>query len=143
MREDEQELSTDGRLTVSHDDGTARAPSTATGPRTTAPETVGAPLSATAFDDDTGTLWAGTYRGTGTPSHLTVAVAGRTVEASLLVLSSRPGWIAYYADFPDVPNVPDAQDTDLLPVITARSADGTTMATLREATSPTVGTLTE
>ncbi|WP_413103637.1 hypothetical protein [Streptomyces sp. Inha503] len=130
-------LSTDGRLTVSHDDGTVRAPAPRPARGTTSPEIVGAPLSATAFDDDTGTLWAGTYRGTETPSRITVAVAGRTVEASLLVLSSRPGWIAYYADFPDT------QDTNRHPVITTRSADGTTVVTLQKATSPTVVTLTE
>jgi hypothetical protein len=127
-------LSTDGRLTVTREDnGTAQHQDTAARLRTTSAAPA-ASLSATAFDDDAGTLWAGIYRGTRTPSRITVAVAGQTVEARLLVLSSRPDWVAYYAD------VPGAQGADRQPVITARSADGTALATIRKASSPVPGT---
>jgi hypothetical protein len=131
-RGNQMRLSTDGRLTVTREvDGTARHDVAA---RVYTTDAATASLSATAFDYDAGTLWAGIYQGTRTPSRITVTVAGQTVEARLLVLSPRPNWVAYYAD------VPGAQADHRQPVITARFADGTAPATIREASSPIPGT---
>lgn len=65
--------SPDCRLAVTREDnGTAPHQDTAARLRTTS----AALPSATAFDDDAGTMWAGIRRGTRTPSRITVAVAG-------------------------------------------------------------------
>jgi hypothetical protein len=126
-------LSTDGRLTVAHDAGTVKHQDTAARLRT-APAAPAAPLTATAFDDATGTLLAGICRTTPAPARITVTLAGRTAQARLLTLPSRPGWIAYYAE------IPGAHTTTRQPVVTAHSAAGTTVATVRGATEPVSGT---
>ncbi|MFF3062607.1 hypothetical protein [Streptomyces sp. NPDC057909] len=81
-----------------------------------------------ALGNSSGTLWAGIYRGPGTPSKITLAVGGQTLQARVYTLPSSPGWVAYYAEASTTLDLGAAKPK---PTVRAYAADGTLLMTTR------------
>ncbi|MFF8380665.1 hypothetical protein ACF07V_31530 [Streptomyces sp. NPDC015661] len=94
---------------------------------TKASEVPGGTISATASADRSGTLWAGVYRGPGTPAKVTVEIDGRTLTGKVVTLAGKPGWAAFYAV--------DPRTGSTAPEITVEAADGTVLARMVKKTS--------
>ncbi|NWF24740.1 hypothetical protein HW130_00390 [Streptomyces sp. PKU-EA00015] len=85
-------------------------------------EVPGGKISATAAGDDAGTVWAGIYRGPEKPTRVTFSLEGRTMNARIVTLPGRPGWVAFHADDTH------ARKNDI--TITVQGADGAILASL-------------
>ncbi|WP_395297551.1 hypothetical protein ACF9IK_31945 [Kitasatospora hibisci] len=82
-------------------------------------------LTGLARGSGSATVWAGVYRGPGTPAKLTLAVDGRTLPARLYALAGSPGWVAYSAETALPRNSAEK------PTVEAYAADGTLLLTTR------------
>jgi hypothetical protein len=80
------------------------------------------------YSTDAASLYTGAYRGERNAARVTVRVAGRTLQATLLTLPGNPGWSAYYTDGPFV-KVPTEKGGSVQALVTVYAADGTVLAT--------------
>ncbi|MFI9825640.1 hypothetical protein ACIHFC_35250 [Streptomyces sp. NPDC052013] len=75
---------------------------------------------------NSGTVWAGVYRGPGAPSKITIAVRGQTFQARIYTLPGSPGWLAYYTETSKHLSFDSPK-----PTVRAYAADGTLLMTTR------------
>jgi hypothetical protein len=70
-------------------------------------------------------VWAGVYRGPGTPDKITLTIGDRTLPVRLYTLAGHPGWIAFAAD-----TAASGRSTDK-PTLRAYATDGTLLLSTR------------